>query len=420
MALASEMKNLSENILASFKERIKENEELVNDVQKTLDGFRKDHQEMAAVLNANAVGLRKGLAQGEKDRLNTYKGLMDGINTTISTIQKEVAEIQTSTIEMINGFGHDRVQMAKELNKFFAQGRSDRAENEKNRIEDFNALMKNINNDLKSINNEVLSIFKNTNDMLARFDNEHKEMSDELRTELSNNLTERVSYTKSLLLGFQKRLTEINEENQQLAKAMRKELANSQSHIKKGEAERLVDYNTVMKEIQLAIKGIRLEVKQIQKASSSIIEGYSQDRSQAATEWNKMQETIAQIKKTGVVKPTKKVETKTEITAKKVEETPLKAEPIPVAPLATEAKKEIPPVKVEKTPAKVEPEPVAPLTIEEKILNYVNKHPKGVKISEMEVPLNETRMKLGFVAKKMLDDGKVLKIENIYYPRPKK
>ena len=34
MGLASEMKNLSEDILASFKNRIKENEELVNDVQK--------------------------------------------------------------------------------------------------------------------------------------------------------------------------------------------------------------------------------------------------------------------------------------------------------------------------------------------------------------------------------------------------
>jgi len=46
MGLASEMKNLSEEILASFKQRIKETEErvqkngeFVNDVQKTLDGI---------------------------------------------------------------------------------------------------------------------------------------------------------------------------------------------------------------------------------------------------------------------------------------------------------------------------------------------------------------------------------------------
>jgi len=37
--MANEMKNLSEEILASYKKRLKDNEEMVNDVQKTLDGF---------------------------------------------------------------------------------------------------------------------------------------------------------------------------------------------------------------------------------------------------------------------------------------------------------------------------------------------------------------------------------------------
>jgi len=111
MKLASEMENLSEEVLASFKQRIKENEEiarrneeLVNEVQKTLDGFRKDHQGMAAVLNANAVALRKGLANGEKERLNTYNELMDGIHGTIASIQKGVMTIQTSTSDLINEF----------------------------------------------------------------------------------------------------------------------------------------------------------------------------------------------------------------------------------------------------------------------------------------------------------------------------
>ena len=83
MGLTSEMKNLSEEILASFKQRIQEteerakkNEELVNEVQKTLDGFHKDHMEMAAIINANAMALRKGLARGEKERLSTYNELM--------------------------------------------------------------------------------------------------------------------------------------------------------------------------------------------------------------------------------------------------------------------------------------------------------------------------------------------------------
>ena len=189
MGLASEMKNLSEELLASFKQRIRENEELVNDVQQTLDNFRKDHMEMTAVLNANAASLRKGLAKGEKERLHSFSDLMSGIHDTIASIQKEVAGIQSSTFNMINDFTAERGQMAEELDKFFAEGRADRAQDEKTRMEDFNAMMKEINDDIKSINAEVASIFQTTNDMLDRFEKEHLDMSAELRAELGKNLS---------------------------------------------------------------------------------------------------------------------------------------------------------------------------------------------------------------------------------------
>jgi len=201
MGLASQMKNLSEELLSSFKQRIKENEELVNEVQKTLDGFHKDQQEMAAVLNANAMALRKDLATGEKERLISHNGLMTGIHHTISSIQKEVMDIQTSTFNMINAFAVDRTQMSTELNKFFSDGRANRIADEKTRLKEFDALMKNINDGISSINSEVLSILKDTNDMLRKFDKEHLEMSAELKSELDKNLSERVEYTVSIRPG---------------------------------------------------------------------------------------------------------------------------------------------------------------------------------------------------------------------------
>ena len=422
MGLASEMKNLSEEILASFKQRIKENEELVNDVQKTLDGFRKDHQEMAAVLNANAAALRKGLVHGEKERLNTFNELMTGIHRTIASIQKEVVAIQTSTFNMINEFTTDRAQMADELKKFFAQGRADRMQNEKNRFKEFDALMKNINDDIRSINDEVLSIFQNTNDMLDRFEKEHLEMSAELRAELSKNLAERVEYTRTLLNGFQKRLSEISKENQKMALKLRKDLAN-------GEVERLNDYNGIMKGIHVAIKGIRKEVKDIQKATAGMLGDLLQGRGQASAEWNKMQDTMAQIRKTGVVTPPKEVVRKAEKKEVKIE-TPVKAvnevlvkeeQTITSFPIETavEAVKEPPVEIVKETTVKAGPKPVVPMTLEEKVLDFINKHPTGARILEMEKPLGETRMKLGFIAKNLLNEGKVLKIENIYYPKPR-
>lgn len=386
------MKKLSEDIVASFKNRIKENEELVNDVQKTLDGFRKDQQEMAAVLKGNAIALRKGLAGGEKERLNIYNELMTGVRRTITSIQKDVVAIQTSTLNMIDQFNTDRKQMAGELKKFFAEGRTGRMQNDKNRVKEFDALMKNINNDIKSINDEVSTIFKNTNDMLGKFEKEHLEMSVEMRDELSKKLAERVEYTRTLLNGFQKRLSEIGKENKKTAHKLMKDLAN-------GEEERLNEYNGIMKGIHVAIKGISKEVKDIQKATIGMLEDFSQDRAQASAEWNNMQDAIAQIRKTGVVTPSKEVggnakktEVKIETPAEEVKETLVEVLPI------------------------VESKPAILMTLEEKIMNYLSKHPMGVKISEMEGPLGETRMKLGFTAKALLDDGKVKKIDNVYFP----
>jgi len=80
--------------------------------------------------------------------------------------------------------------------------------------------------------------------------------------------------------------------------------------------------------------------------------------------------------------------------------------------------KEKPAPKAEKPkePVKEEKE----LTLEEIVLAHINKNPKGVRVSDMEGPLKETRMRIGFVAKQLLDEGKVLKMENRYYPKPSK
>ena len=362
------------------------------------------------------MALRKDLATGEKERISTYNDLMSNIHQTIASIQKEVVGIQTSTFNMINEFNAERKEMAGELGQFFAAGRAVRAEDEKTRIAEFNALMKSINDDIKSINDEVLAIFKNTNELLENFDKQHAGMSAELRADLSKNLAERVEYTRKMLHGFQKRLSEISKENQKMAQELRKDLAS-------GEASRMNNYKGLMKDIHTSIKAIQKEVKDIEKASNNLIGDYSQDRSQGAAEWNKMQDTIAQLRKTGVVKPAKaaavKAEKKKEVKSEEPAE-PAKQVIAAEEPVAVSAPVEIPAEPIMAAPVEVPQKPknkaVTPMTLEEKVLDYISKHPMGVKISEMEQPLGETRMKLGFIAKALLDEGKVQKMDNVYFP----
>jgi len=56
------------------------------------------------------------------------------------------------------------------------------------------------------------------------------------------------------------------------------------------------------------------------------------------------------------------------------------------------------------------------LSLEEKVLDHLSKNKDGVRVSDMEGPLGETRMRIGFITKKLLDEGKVRKIESDYYP----
>ncbi len=54
--------------------------------------------------------------------------------------------------------------------------------------------------------------------------------------------------------------------------------------------------------------------------------------------------------------------------------------------------------------------------MEEIVQSYINSKPDGVKITEMEESLRQSRLRLGYVTRKLLNEGKVIKVENKYYP----
>ena len=89
---------------------------------------------------------------------------------------------------------------------------------------------------------------------------------------------------------------------------------------------------------------------------------------------------------------------------------------------ATMAKKRgiIPEVEAE---VKVRPvteaikEEVSPeMKLEKKVLKFIEKHPKGVKVGDMEEPIGVASTSLGKIAKRLLEEGKVSKEENLYFP----
>ena len=429
MSIAEQMKNLSDDILSSYKQRaaefqqrLKDNAEINKKVQETLDGFRNDHIETATSLRANADSLRANLAQGQKDRLKSFQQMMSGIHGSISQIQDEVKGIKISTTSMLSNFSIDQDTVAADLRKELDQNQADRSNWNSGRLKDFNDLMLGTNKEINRIREEVQNIFVFTDKLLTKFSDDRIKMSDSMRAELKTNLTDRVAYTQDMLGQFTKSLAENREENQKMAKALKLDLQNSRKELSNSDAQRLKDFD-------ITFTGIQKRVHEIQTYVDTFLTEFSSDRKQAADTWSQLAAAIASLGEVPVQETKKPVTESVKPEVKKVEvqkEVVLEREIVSKADLKTAdpiVKEPIVKEPIAKEPIAKEPKidtSKKELSLEEKVLKYLDSHKKGVKVSDMEKPFGETRMRIGFVSKKLLDEGKVRKIESLYYPLTKK
>jgi len=103
MGIATDIKNLGEDIVASYDTRVKAIGVLVKDTHKMLKGFDVEHKEMSEKLRAD-------LAKGEGDRLKDFKQMM-------AEIQKEIKEIETYVKNKLKEFSDAHADMSEELKK---------------------------------------------------------------------------------------------------------------------------------------------------------------------------------------------------------------------------------------------------------------------------------------------------------------
>lgn len=54
--------------------------------------------------------------------------------------------------------------------------------------------------------------------------------------------------------------------------------------------------------------------------------------------------------------------------------------------------------------------------MEQLVQNLINSKPNGIKLSEMEDSLKQSRLLLGYITRKLQEEGKVVKVDNKYYP----
>ena len=275
--------------------------------------------------------------------------------------------------------------------------------------------------DMKNLSEDIVSSYdvrvkaigtlvNNVHRTLKGFSTDRKKMANEQAKALKNFVNELSNNVGNMIEGIQK-------EHKEMADKLKADLA-------KGEGERLKDFKTMMADIQKAIKEIETYVKNKLKEFSDahadmsaelkkdlaeyvagivsetkrLLKDYEDESKKMAANWQALAAKMA--KKKGI-KPMAEAEVKVRPVKEAIEE--LKKEEVPVEEVVEEVVKE----------AKEE---VAPeISLEEKVLEFIKRHPEGVRVGNMEEPLGVTKLRLGKIAKSLLNEGKVRKEDNLYF-----
>jgi len=409
MSISEDIKNLGEEIVASYELRLKavgeivgdthkmldefrlNNQELFDNVHKMLSGFQADHKEMSAQLRAS-------LSKGEEDRISVFKVMIGDIENYVAELSKNTAELMKDiqnqhsiriqgVTDLLNVFSTDHETMAVNL-------RADLSKGEKDRIKDYETMITNVKSSVKKIIRSTAKLMaeiqkdqkgrnKGVANLLKTFANEHKVMADELNKNLAKGETDRLEEFQKMMVDIQKYVEDVVNITKKLM-----------DEIRARQDER---NNEVL----------------------GLLQEFKTDREKMASNWKTLNDTMARLRSGKTI-----VEKKVKVRAVKEAIEEEKPEPEPEKPVE-EPKPKPKPVKKEEPVEKPTPKPKPAkkeqpweknMPIEDKVLAFINAHPKGVQVGDMEEPLGVIRMRLGVVAKKLLDAGKVKKVDKDYFP----
>jgi gas vesicle protein len=123
MAIADEMKKLTENIIFSNDVRVKALGELVADTRKTLNGFSMDRKKMGVQQARDLADFMNGLSKNVQSLLKSARDMIQQFHKENMQMSKEQAKnladfvkgLVSSVGSMLDSFQKDHAHMSKEL-----------------------------------------------------------------------------------------------------------------------------------------------------------------------------------------------------------------------------------------------------------------------------------------------------------------
>lgn len=300
---------------------------------------------------------------------NDMKKLREDIVSANDVRVKAIGVLVKDTHKMLKGFQAEHKEMATNLRGELAKG-------EDQRLKDFRVMMANIQKFVSDVDKEVSA-------MIERFQKEHKAMADELRENLEKGEADRLKTFNDMMGNIHQ---DINQIETYVANKL-KEFSDAHAGMSEELKKMLANY---VADMVKATKNLMSDIQNRQKERNAevadLLETFKTEREKMAANWQALTTTMA--KKRGI-KP--KVEA--EVKVRPVEEA------------------------IEEAVEEVEAEEAPPeISLEDRVLEFIEKHPEGVKVGDMEKPIGVPRMRLGVISKKLLEEGKVRKEEKMYFP----
>jgi uncharacterized phage infection (PIP) family protein YhgE len=283
---------------------------------------------------------------------DSMKEITEDIINSYDVRVKAVGDLAADTRKTLEGFAKARKKMSKEQAKNLA---------------DFTG-----------------GLSEGVEDMLKEFQRQHKQMSNEQAKSLADFLNNLIKDVGSMVNRFQRERSTMSKE---LKNKLAKEVKEIENYVKK----RLKEFDGAHTEMSDALKiSLAKYAGDIAGSVKKLLGEYAADMKKAANAWQGMSKTLARARKGGT------------------------------AVSKAEAKVKVRPVKeaVEEEEEEEEEEGVAlpEMGMEERILEFIERHPEGVRVSDMEDPLGVARTRLGVIAKRLLEEGNVRKEGNLYFP----
>lgn len=303
---------------------------------------------------------------------DSMQSVVDDITTSTYRRRHQLQEIADETKRALNGWWSERQETTQVLREQFASGRAHRFAEEEARIEVARQLM----------------------DGIHRVSDQRRVSVSELRPN-----------TRQLVNGWQS-------ERQEMAQALREEFASNRTHRSAEKQARTEVARQLMDEIHRISDQRRVSVSELRSNAHNLVERFGLEHQDMA---NALREKLSSEDRSLEESVRKMVhELAADIRqARQIWTERLKNSLTPETVVAEEVVVE----RTEEVKRGPEMEAAPPLSVEEEILNIVAGHPEGIRLIDIGNELGIDWRTLIGASRSLVDEDKIEKIDNLYYPK---